>query len=97
MLIDIVLVDKRFVGVVGEQALRHLSDEVFRMKTCLQRLERDNALPAPVGKQGIHALDEADEFRVLVDGGLDGKLYDGQIKVADPLPQPLARRRERGE
>ena len=32
-----------------------------------------------------YAVDEADELRMLIDGGLDGKLYDGQIKVAGAI------------
>ena len=31
---------------------------------------------------GIHAGDEGGELRVLVDGGLDGRLLHGEIEVA---------------
>ena len=48
-----------------------------------QSLERwRRCVLPPFGKVGVHAGDEGDELRVLVDGGLDGRLLHGEIEVA---------------
>ena len=46
---------------------------------CLERL---GALLPPGGEVGVHAGDEGGELRVPVDGGLDGRLFHGEIDVA---------------
>ena len=48
----------------------------------MQAPQCGGTLFAPVGKKRIHALDEGNELRMLVNGGLDGRLGHGQIKIA---------------
>jgi len=85
VLIDIVLFNQRFVRVMGQQVFGELSNDGLRWQPRLQTFECFGALLPPAGKQGIHTVDEADELRMSVDGGLDGLLGNGQVKVAGAI------------
>ena len=68
VLVDVVGVDQRLAGVVGEQVLGQRGDDLLGMAAGLQRLERRGASLPPGGEMGVHAGDEGGELRVLVDG-----------------------------
>lgn len=81
----IVIVDERLAGVVGEEVFGKGGDDFPGMTSGLQSLQRGGVPLAPLCEQGFHAADESDELRVLVNGGLDGRLIHGEIEVAGAI------------
>ena len=71
MLIDIVVVDERLAGVMGEQVFGKIEDDFLRMESGFQRFERCGALLPPGGEVGVHAGDEGGELRMLINRGLN--------------------------
>src|SRR6266508_878212 len=52
------------------------------METRLQAFQRGGVTLSPIIKKCIHAVDEYDELRMLINGRLDGLLSHCQIEVA---------------
>ena len=67
---------------MGKQVFGKVADDGLGVAACLQSLKCFGAALLPVGIQGVHAVDKADKLGVFVDGRLDGKLCNSQIKVA---------------
>ena len=91
VLIDVVFVDERLVGVVGQQILGKSGDDFLRMTTDLQLPQRLGALLPPSGEMLVHAGDEGGKLRVFVDRGLDRRLVHGEIEIAGAVVLEQAR------
>ena len=68
VLVDVVGVDERLAGVVGEQVFGKRGDDFLGMAAGLEGLERLGALLPPGVEVGVHAGDEGGELGMLVDG-----------------------------
>ena len=81
-LIDVVAVNERLAGVVGEEALGELHDDLLGMAADVQRFEPWDALLPPGGEVSVHADDEGGELGMLVDGGLDRRFLHREAEIA---------------
>ena len=70
---------------MGQQVFGKFADNGLGVAVRLQTLECLGAALLPVGKQGVHAVDEADKFGMLVDGRLNGLLRNRQIQVTGTI------------
>ena len=68
-----------------QQVFGEGGDDLFRVATSFEVPQPRGALLPPLGKHGVHACDEGDELRVLVDGGLDGGLVHGEVEVTGAI------------
>ena len=80
-----IVVDQRLAGVVREQLFGEFLNQRLGMKRGLKVFEPEGGALLPLGKEAVHALDEGDELRVVVDGTLDAALRDSKIKVAGTI------------
>ena len=85
MLVDVVgfneRIGERLVRVVSQQVFTQRDDDLLGVATGRERFERGGAGGAPGGEVRVHAGDEGSELRVVVDGGLDGRLLNREIDV----------------
>ena len=82
VLIDIVGVNERLVGVVCEQTLGKLRDDLPGMTADRQSFEHRGARFPPHRKVGIHVCDKGDEIVVLVNCGFDSRFLHREVEIA---------------
>ena len=82
VLIDVVVVDQRLAGIMGQQTLGEVGDDVLGIEAWFQGFKHCDAFPSVNVEVGVHAGDEGGELRMLVNGGFDSGLVHGEVEVA---------------